>query len=149
MESWWVMHHLGKIPNMPSQGFTCGLSHREVLPNIAWHGFITVLNIINTKYFNVFSSLHNFISKARHIRVQAGRIATHFPSQETPRVGSLRGISFWNPRAPWVLSRFSASGFLHVISRVTVLFVSDQGWSYNVTTRVNWPRWLCPNSCIV
>jgi hypothetical protein len=26
------MHHLGKIPNMPSQGFTGGLSHREVLP---------------------------------------------------------------------------------------------------------------------
>jgi hypothetical protein len=27
------MHHLGKIPNMPSQGFTCGLPHREVLPD--------------------------------------------------------------------------------------------------------------------
>jgi hypothetical protein len=31
MESWWVMHHLGKIPNMASQGFTCGLFHKEVL----------------------------------------------------------------------------------------------------------------------
>jgi hypothetical protein len=27
------MHNLEKIPNMPSQGFTCGLSHREVLPD--------------------------------------------------------------------------------------------------------------------
>jgi hypothetical protein len=26
------MHHLGKIPNMPSQGFTGGLFHKEVLP---------------------------------------------------------------------------------------------------------------------
>jgi hypothetical protein len=26
------MHHLEKIPNMPSQGFTGGLSYREVLP---------------------------------------------------------------------------------------------------------------------
>jgi hypothetical protein len=26
------MHHLGKIPNMASQGFTCGLFHKEVLP---------------------------------------------------------------------------------------------------------------------
>jgi hypothetical protein len=26
------MHHLGKIPNMPYQGFTAGLFHREVLP---------------------------------------------------------------------------------------------------------------------
>jgi hypothetical protein len=25
------MHNLGKIPNMPSQVFTSGLSHREVL----------------------------------------------------------------------------------------------------------------------
>jgi hypothetical protein len=29
------MHHLGKIPNMPSQGFTCGLPHREVLPGMS------------------------------------------------------------------------------------------------------------------
>jgi hypothetical protein len=27
------MHHLGKKPNMASQGFTCGLSYREVLPD--------------------------------------------------------------------------------------------------------------------
>jgi hypothetical protein len=27
------MHHLGKIPNMASQGFTGGLFHREVLPS--------------------------------------------------------------------------------------------------------------------
>jgi hypothetical protein len=33
MVSWRVMHHLGKIANMASQGFTCGLSHREVLPD--------------------------------------------------------------------------------------------------------------------
>jgi hypothetical protein len=26
------MHHLGKIPNMASQGFTGGLFHKEVLP---------------------------------------------------------------------------------------------------------------------
>jgi hypothetical protein len=32
MKSWWVMHHLGKIPNMASQGFTCGLFHKKVLP---------------------------------------------------------------------------------------------------------------------
>jgi hypothetical protein len=25
------MHHLGKIPNIPSQGFTGGVFHREVL----------------------------------------------------------------------------------------------------------------------
>jgi hypothetical protein len=36
------MHHLGKIPNMPFQGFTCGLPHREVLPHrsslgLPWH----------------------------------------------------------------------------------------------------------------
>jgi hypothetical protein len=26
------MHHLGKIANMPSQGFTGGLFHKEVFP---------------------------------------------------------------------------------------------------------------------
>jgi hypothetical protein len=29
------MHHLGKIPNMPSQGFTGGLFHKEVLPGMS------------------------------------------------------------------------------------------------------------------
>jgi hypothetical protein len=33
MESWWVMYHLGKIPNMACQGFTGELFHKEVLPS--------------------------------------------------------------------------------------------------------------------
>jgi hypothetical protein len=32
MESWLVMYHLGKIPNMACQGFTGKLFHKVVLP---------------------------------------------------------------------------------------------------------------------